>query len=204
MQEPNITPFSRLLAELCCRDLGSASLQSLQSVSAAARSTGRICGGDIKLLDSHQSTRRTEEQRTSTRRQQRGEEYKQAEAAGFLLSSAVKRHGVLPRGSALERRVEASSAVDGFGARRLSALLTELLTAQSAAEARVRCLVLLIERSDMIFAHSCQSEEEELSVQTPLRAGRPRLFSERFEEERDRFVHLVHADPPQHLLQEGQ
>lgn len=43
--------------------------------------------------------------------------------------------------------MEAASAVDGFGAGRLSSLLTELLTTQSAAEPRVRRLVLLIERS---------------------------------------------------------
>lgn len=51
------------------------------------------------------------------------------------------------RWSAFERRVEAASAVDGFGARRLSSLLTELLAAHGAAEPRVRRLVLLIKRS---------------------------------------------------------
>lgn len=64
--------------------------------------------------------------------------------------------------------MEAASAVDGFGAGRLSSLLTELLATHSTAEPSVRRLVLLIERSDVVFAHRCQSEEEELSVQTPL------------------------------------
>lgn len=42
------------------------------------------------------------------------------------------------------------------------------------------------------------------SALTPLRPGRARLFGQRVQEEGDGFVHLVHADPPQHLLQEGQ
>lgn len=39
---------------------------------------------------------------------------------------------------------------------------------------------------------------------SPLSPGRARLFDQRVQEEGDGFVHLVHADPPQHLLQEGQ
>lgn len=97
---------------------------------------------------------------TSTRRQQRGEEYKQVKAAGILgvpsLLFALRgtnagrssRQGrLLPGSSAFERRVEAASAVDGFGARRLSSLLPQLLSTQSAAEPSARRLVLLIERS---------------------------------------------------------
>lgn len=38
----------------------------------------------------------------------------------------------------------------------------------------------------------------------PLSPRRARLFGQRVQEEADGFVHLVHADTPQHLLQEGQ
>lgn len=55
--------------------------------------------------------------------------------------------GPLGGGSALQRWVEAASAVDSFGAGRLSSLLTELVSTQSAAETHVRRLVLLIESS---------------------------------------------------------
>lgn len=96
---------------------------------------------------------------TSTRRQQRGEEYKQVKAAGVLgvpsllvalrgtnAGRSSRRGRLLPGSSAFERRVEAASAVDGFGAGRLSSLLPELLSTQSAAEPSVRRLVLFIER----------------------------------------------------------
>ena len=51
------------------------------------------------------------------------------------------------RRSALKRRVEAASAVDGFGAGRLRSLPAELVSTQTAAEPRTRRLVLLIEGS---------------------------------------------------------
>lgn len=38
----------------------------------------------------------------------------------------------------------------------------------------------------------------------PLSQRRARLFGQHVQEEADGFVHLVHADIPQHLLQEGQ
>lgn len=46
--------------------------------------------------------------------------------------------------------------------------------------------------------------ETVLSVRWPLYPGWSRLLGQRVQEEGDGFVHLVHADPPQHLLQEGQ
>lgn len=48
---------------------------------------------------------------------------------------------------AFKRRVEAAAAVDGFRAGGLHSLPPQLVTTQSAAEPRVRRLVLLIERS---------------------------------------------------------
>lgn len=50
-------------------------------------------------------------------------------------------------GSTFQWRMEAASAVHGFGTWRLNSLLSQLVLTQTAAEPRVRCFVLLIERS---------------------------------------------------------
>lgn len=66
---------------------------------------------------------------------------------GALPSTRRQQRGGRQEGSALQRRVEAPSAVDGFGSRRLSALPAENVPTQRAAEAQIRRLVLLIEGS---------------------------------------------------------
>lgn len=55
----------------------------------------------------------------------------------------------------------------------------------------------------VVLAHGSQREEEELSVETPLGARRAGQFGQGVQEEGDSLVHLVHAHPAQHLLQEG-
>lgn len=69
------------------------------------------------------------------------------EAKRVLVAGGAVRCGPVRNRSALQRRVEAASAVDGFGAGRLGPLPAELVPAQGAAEAQERRLVLLIECS---------------------------------------------------------
>lgn len=55
----------------------------------------------------------------------------------------------------------------------------------------------------VVLAHGGQCEEEELSVEAPLGAWRAGQLGQGVQEEGDGLVHLVHAHPAQHLLQEG-
>lgn len=106
--------------------------------------------------------------------------------------------------SALEGQQEAPSAVHSLGARWLGSLPAELPATQGATQPLVRSLVFLIKRSNVISTHGSQREEEHLSVQTPLYLGRAWLLGNGFQEEGDSLVYLVHANPAQHFLQEGQ